>query len=257
MGKLHEVTAVDNDMRGLYQKIVSETKKTFGTKRSHFEGLTRTYSSEVSESDDYKRDPEITNLVTTVSAKLTYVEDQLAKIIDTQFQKEVTNCTAKADIIIGDSDDKTIIAKDIPVTVLIQLEKKLSEMRSQVYDVLPTLDPTKQWEWDQINGYYVNKEPCKRVTRKVIKPLEKAPATKEHPAQTELISVDETTGYYNQTNLSGMVTPKKKSNLLVKLDTLIHAVKTARARANDAEVTKDKIAHKLFKFLNSQEELKA
>jgi hypothetical protein len=255
MSRLHEITAVGNDMRGLYAKIVAEAKKTFGERRDHFEGFNRTYKSEVQ--DDYVRDPEVKRLVTTVPAKLSYIEEQLGKVIDTNFQQEATNCLAKADIIVIDDDDKsTTIATAVPVTVLVQLEKKLSEMRAQVYDLIPTLDPTKKWKWDEANGYYVNYDPSKRVTRKAAKVIEKSPATKEHPAQVELVTVDETTGYHNQTNISGMVTPKKKSDLLERLDKLIHAVKTARARANDAEVTKEKLASKLFKYLNTQEVLK-
>jgi len=253
MSKLHEITAVANDMRGLYAKIVTEAKKTFAERRDHFEGFNRTYKSEVQ--DDYARDPEVKKLVTTVPAKLAYVEEQLGKVIDASFQQEATNCTAKADIVVVDDDKQDIIAKAVPVTVLIQLEKKLSEMRAQIYDVIPTLDPTKEWSWDETNDYYVNKDPSKRVTRKAAKVIEKSPATKEHPAQVELITIDETTGYHNQTNVSGMVTPKKKSDLLTRLDKLIHAVKTARARANDIEVIKEKLASKLFKYLNTQEVL--
>lgn len=254
MGKLHETAAVDNDMRGLYQKIVTEAKKTFNDRRDHFEGFTRTYQSEVD--DDYARDPEVKRLVTTVAAKIKYVEEQISKVIDIQYQKEATNCTAKADLIISeDGKDDIILARNVPVTVLVQLEKKLGELRSQVYDNIPTLDPTKEWSWDDTNGYYVNKEPRKRVTRKVVKALEKAAATDKHAAQVELISIDETTGYHSQVNVSGMVTPKKKSSLLAKYDKLLHAVKTARSRANDTEVVKEKIASSIFGYLSSEEVL--
>lgn len=256
MSRLHEITAVDNDKRGLWMKIVAEVKKTFGERSDHFKGFTRTYESVVQ--DDYTRDTEVKRLVTTVGAKLAYVEEQLSSVFDTQFQKEFTNCQAKADIIVTEDGKEAItIAKDVPVTFLVQLEKKLSELRSQVYDNIPTLDPTMEWSWDETNGYYVNKEPRKRATRKVTQAIVKYPATKEHPAQTEMVSVDETTGYHNQVNVSGMVTPKKKSDLLLKLDKLIHAVKTARARANDSEVTKERIAAKLFGYLGTQEVLKA
>jgi hypothetical protein len=128
-------------------------------------------------------------------------------------------------------------------------------MRSQIYDNIPTLDPTKIWDWDETNGYYVNREPKKRVTRKVMQRFEKAPSTDKHPAQVDIVSIDETCGYHNQTNISGMTTPKKKSELLGRLDKLIHAVKTARARANDTEVTKEKLSGKLLKYLNTQEVL--
>ena len=77
-----------------------------------------------------------------------------------------------------------------------------------------------------------------------------------HAGQADLINVDVTCGYYNQVNQSGMTTPLKKSLLLERLDMLIHAVKTARARANETEATKDKIGQKLFNFLKTGETLK-
>lgn len=255
MGKLHELAAVDNDMRGLYDKIKNEAAGTFKNRTDHFSGMQRTYQSEVQ--DDYDRDPEVKKLVTTVPAKLDYVEKQLTKVFDAQFQKEKTNCTAMSNIIVVEEDGTEVpVAENVPVVFLVQLEKKLVELRNQVYGSIPTLDPTKVWDWDGQNGYYVNKEPKKRVTRKKVVNHVKFEPTDKHPGQAELINVDETCGYYNQVNLSGMVTPKKKSDLLAKIDKLIHAVKTARARANDSETVDEKIAQKLFNYLGTQATLK-
>lgn len=255
MGKLHELAAVDNDNRGLYDKIKNEAAATFKNRLDHFTGMSKTYVSEVE--DDYVRDPEVKNLVTTVADKLAYVEEQMIKILDAQFQKEKTNCLAKADVIVVEDDGSEVpIVKDIPVVYLVQLEKKLTELRNQVYGIVPTLDPTKEWEWNEQGGYYVEREPRKRVTRKVPKSFQVAAATDKHPEQAQLINIDETTGYYNQTNLSGMITPKKKSQLLAKLDKLVHAVKTARSRANDIEAVNEKVAQKIFNYLNTQEVLK-
>lgn len=255
MGKLHEVVAVADDFRGLFDKLVVETKVTFVDRRDHFSGLMKSYESVVT--DDFKRDPEIKKLVTTVGEKLDYVEEQMTKIFDSQFQREKTNCTAKADIVITAKDGKeSIICKDVPVTFLLQLEKSLSALRNQVYNNIPTLDPTKDWSWDPQAGHYVNKDPAVRVTRKVPKVITKVAQDENHPGQADLISSDETCGYYNQINQSGMTTPAKKSDLLNKLDTLIHAVKTARARANETEAVKDKIAQSIFNFIGSASILK-
>lgn len=255
MGKLHELAAVDNDMRGLYDKIKNEAAATFKSRLDHFSGMSKTYKSEID--DDYERDPEVKKLVTTVPQKLNYIEKTMMSVLDAQFQKEVTNCQAKADIIVIEDDGtEQVVATEIPVVFLVQLEKKLVELRNQIYGVIPTLDPTKEWSWDENNGQYVNKEPRKRVTRKVPKAFQIAPATDKHAEQAQLINVDETTGYYNQVNFSGMVTPAKKSQLMTKIDKLIHAVKTARARANDTETINEKIALMLFNYLNTQAVLK-
>lgn len=255
MGKLHELAAVDNDMRGLYDKIKNEAAATFKNRIDHFVGMQRTYESVVN--DDYAHDPEVKKLVTTVPAKLKYVEEQISKVLDAQFQKEKTNCTASADVTVVEDDGTEIpILKQVPVVFLVQLEKKLVEMRNAIYGIVPTLDPTKEWEWDEVNGYYVNKEPRKRVTRKKAEKFVKFEPTKEHPGQADIVTIDETTGYYNQVNVSGMTTPLKKSKLLSKLDKLIHAVKTARARANDTEAVTEKISRKLFNYLDTQEVLK-
>lgn len=254
MGKLHELAAVDNDMRGLYDKIKNEGIATFKNRLDHFSGMQRTYKSEVD--DDYARDPEVKRLVTTVPAKLDYIEQQLAKVLDAQYQKEKTNTQAMSNIIVVEEDGtETLIAENIPVVFLVQLEKKLVELRNQVYGVIPTLDPTRDWEWDEQQGFYVDREPRKRVTRKKVINHVKFQPTDKHPGQAELVTIDETCGYYNQVNMSGMVTPKKKSELLAKLDRLIHGVKTARARANDTETIDEKISKKLFNYLGTQHTL--
>lgn len=250
MGKLHELVSVANDHRGLREKILAEAKRTFSNRQDHFTGFTRSYESVVD--DDYIRDAETKALVTTVRDKMLYIEEQMIKVIDSAFQKESTNCTAKADIIVTEDDGSAeTLAKDVPVTTLVQLESEFQSLRSQTYDLIPTLDPTKDWNWDIQNGYYKNEEPRKRVTRKVQTPLVKYEATEKHPAQTEIISTDETTGYYNQVNVSGMTTPSKKRQLLERVDKVIHAIKTARSRANDIEAHKDKIARSLFNYIRT------
>lgn len=256
MGKLHEVVAVADHNRGLFDKLLAETRQTFTTKHDHFRGLIKTYQSEDA-TRDFIRDPEIKVLVETVPKKLAYVEGAFIDIIDAEFQREKTNCIAKADIIVTNRDGGTVtVAKDVPATFLLQMEKKFTAIRNQVYSTIPTLEPEKKWEWDAAGGYYTHTDPRARVTRRELAKQEKFAPTKEHPGQADLVPVDVTAGYNHQVNQSGMTTPLKKSLLLERIDTLIHAIKTARCRANEAEATTEKIAQKLFNFIGTTEVLK-
>lgn len=40
----------------------------------------------------------------------------------------------------------------VPVSALVQMENILEDIRTQVYDIIPTLDPTKQWLEDKAAG---------------------------------------------------------------------------------------------------------
>jgi hypothetical protein len=256
MGKLHEVVAVADDNRGLYDKIVAETRQTFTARHDHFKGLIKTYQSEDA-SKDFVRDTEVKVLVETVPKKLAYVEETMIRILDAEYQREATNCIAKADIIVTLRDGTTqVVAKDVPSTFLLQMEKKFSTLRNQVYNAIPTLEPEKEWKWDSTNGYYVNTDPRARVTRRELVKHVKFEPTKEHQGQADLIPVDITAGYNCQVNQSGMTTPLKKSQLLDKIDMLIHAIKTARVRANEADAVNTKIAQQLFNFIGTADVLK-
>lgn len=37
-GKLHQLLAVDGELKGIYEKILGECKETFGKRSGHFEG---------------------------------------------------------------------------------------------------------------------------------------------------------------------------------------------------------------------------
>lgn len=256
MGKLHEVVAVADDNRGLFDKIVAESRQTFVSRHDHFRGLVKTYQS-LDETKDFVRDPEVKVLVETVPKKLAYIEETMKRIIDAEYQREKTNCLAAADIVVTRRDGTTdTIATAVPATFLLQMEKKFTTLRNQIYNNVPTLEPEKKWEWDQVGGFYKNTDPRIRVTRKELTRFEKFPPTKDHPGQAEIASLDVTAGYNSQINQSGMTTPLKKSLLLERIDMLIHAIKTARCRANEAEAVSDKIAQNLFNFIGTEDVLK-
>ena len=80
------------------------------------------------------------------------------------------------------------------------------------------------------------------------------PATKEHPAQTQLAVVDKQVGVFKTVYSSGKITPKRKSELLSQIDRLIIAVKKARSKANQVEIVNTKVMRKFFDFIHEEEE---
>jgi len=259
MPKLHELVAVEKDLKTKATKLIQETAKTFTDRQDHFVGMSRTYDP-IDSKDPEKFPPETKIMVTTVAEKLSYFEKQIAGVLNTIDQKERANCVAKASIVVEDSDgNEEILVENVPVTVLVQLENYLEELRGKVYNTIPTYDPTKVWTKDPgKNGVYINHEPQKNRTRKgqkaiVLYPHQESSTGQFLPAQTQLIGFDEVIGYFNQKNETGMLSPKEKSEILIRLDNVIQGVKKARARANEQVAESSvKLGDKIFKYLSNK-----
>ena len=255
MSKIHELLAVEKDIKGTSNKIITETQHTF-LKKDHFESMLKAY--EPINADDVERlDEEYKPLATTVAEKLDYFSSHMVRMFDIIFQKEASNAEAKADIIIKsdeDGDAAIELAKDVPVSALVQLENVLDQIRSNVYDAIPTLDPQKKWEPDvQRHNVFVSEKVKRLRTKKIQRPIELSKATEKHAAQVQLISEDVAAGYWIQTNWSGAISSAEKSDILRRLDLVTSAVKKARARANNTEVKKVNIGKRLFSYINKGE----
>lgn len=245
MGKLHEVLAVEGGLKSTADKILNEAHHTFVNKRGHFQAQARTYEKVEEDSLDYPG--EIKPMETTVQDKLDYVLGHFKKALDATYQKEQANTEARASIKVGDK----VIAKDVPATFLLNMEGRFKELRA-LYLAIPTLDPGRDWKKDETQTNIYKSDPVQTYkTEKVVKPLLLAPATKEHPAQVDKISMDKTVGKWNTVNWSGAIPNSDKSKMLGKVDTLLRAIKKARMRANDQELKDVKIGSALVKFINS------
>lgn len=240
--KLHELIAVEPDLKGTAEKIVEETKVTFNKKVDHFMGSKRRYEkmydTEVDLPDEDKQ------IVTTVDDKLRYTFGMVTKAMDAVTSKEVTNTSAKADVIV----DGQVIIEKLPAVVLINLENQFKRLRD-VLDHIPTLDPGRNWKWDAGLGYYVAEDAMKFRTKKVLKNHIKYEATDKHPAQVETYSEDIQIGRWIAKDFSGMKTPAEKSAMLERIDNIIRALKEARERANDITVQEMKVAEKFFSYI--------
>jgi len=251
--KLHELLAVEKDRKGTAQKIIFETTETFVKKNAHFDGFSRTYDPKTEDPEMF--DAEQSRVVTTVPEKLSYFQKHIATLFDVLLQKELSNSSAKADIVVKDeaTDEDTVLAKAVPVQALVQLENYLEQVRSSVYDTIPTLDPKFDWEQDEKagTGYWKTSETRKRKTKKIQDFVVVVPTTPEHPAIVKEITKDVYTGDWVERHFSGRISPARKSELLGNISRLIEAVKKARARANNIDVLNGHLGQRLFQFIEN------
>lgn len=242
MGKLHELLAVEPDLKAAAQREVSAIKGLFAQGQVRLLGEVRIYAP-LDETGD-KFPDEITELATTVEAELAGFELAYGPWIDAAIQKEATNQQASATILIDGEEMITL-----PATGLLNLEGKLAEIR-KAYDAIPTLDPTEQWTFDKARGHYMSRERTSFRTKKLPRRFVKAEATKEHPAQVEVWTEDVRVGTWRKIVHSGMMTPVDKEERLRRIDLLIRVVRQARQRANTAEVVPIAVAERLFDYIN-------
>ena len=246
MGKLHEILAVEGDLKGKADKILEETKTTFSKKQEHFVDIRKVYHPDDEKEAELVQADESKPMVETVMGKLEYTAKAVADYLDVVYQKENANTEARADLVL---EDGNLLAGNVPATVLLGLESKLKNIR-EVYDAIPTLMPGDDWNKDAHSGHYKAEE--KRMkTKKVFKNYVKAAATDKHPAQVDVYAEDDRIGIITTTKVSSALSPLEKSKLLERVDSLSRAVKQARQRANNTEVSPVKIGKKLFDYVNS------
>lgn len=243
MGKLHELLAVEGDLKGKAQHVLSQVKGLFTNGASKLIGKNRTYRQTLEGSD--RQPNEVTPIATTVTAELKTVQAAMIQWIDASIQKEVTNELTKADVVIGGEK----LFSDLPAPALLNLESKLAEIRS-IYEAIPTNDQSEKWNFDDQNGYFVSDPRVTYSTRKVPKAFVAYEATKEHPAQVQMFTEDQQVGEWTTIITSGMLPPTEKAARLDRLDKLILAVKQARQRANDRDVIDVHVGDILFNFID-------
>jgi hypothetical protein len=234
--KLHELLAVEGKLEGQSKKVVGDLTQTFHKKRHHFEEKTVVFTPNA-EGERTVTEAQ-SDIQTTVDKELKWVTDHLTNSLDASYQVAETNTQARADIILTDG---TIVAKNVPATALLELEKRVSEIADLLKNI-PTLDPAKGFSPDTArgDGYFQAREVTKGRTKKVNKPIVLYDATENHPAQTQIVTEDVEVGKIQEQEWSSLFTPAKKSALINKAEVLERAVRQARSRANEQPVDQTK-----------------
>jgi hypothetical protein len=241
--KLHQIIAVEKGIKDRVQKDVTAVYQEM-PKGSLFEGASRTYEKRDADGEEF---PDENQLVQRNAADmLKNIAEQFTEYFDIVATKDTANCLAKADITV----DGEVLVKQVPVTHLLFLEKQLVDMRTAI-SAMPVLDPAYEWQLDPVTGNFKSAVVRTTKMKKINKPLVLYQATKEHPAQTQLVTEDVQIGTWNTTKYSGAVTAPRKKELLKRINTMIKAVKYAREEANSVEVPKTQVGGQLFSYLLS------
>lgn len=245
MGKLHELLAVESDLKAEAQRTLSQVRGLFTDGVGRFVGQVRKYQP-LEESGESFAD-EITNLATTVTSELDNLQIPFGRWLNAAIQKEVTNQNTTADVVI----DGIVLLAGLPATALLNLEGKLAELR-RIYAAIPVNDPTEYWKWDEQLGYYVASLRVTYKTKKAPRSHVAYEATKEHPAQVEMFTEDVRVGTWTTSIHSGALAPTEKRRLLGRLDTLARAVKQARQRANNIDADNAVVSKTIFEFIHGE-----
>lgn len=242
MPKLCQIVALVAGKKTQVEKEYGELNKTL-QKAEQFYGLNKQYRP-IDEADKEKLPPETKKIVRRVTDVISEARVKLVEIFDLIATQECGNCETNVDVTV----DGQIILTEVPVTVLLYLEKQLNDLNTFVGNI-PVLDVSQQWTLDAATGNYVTAPVETHRTKKVSKVVVLYPATPEHPAQTQLLPEDVIAGYWTGVNSSSAMPLTEKKAILERISKLIDAVKSARELANSVEVTPQRIGNNVLSYV--------
>lgn len=245
MAKMHELIAVNNDVKGQANKVFGDLIGLFNGKKHHFTRKIVTFKPlgenqvQVTESQS--------SIQATLDKEIPWAGNYMAKAIDSGYQIDKGNTLAKADLVL--EGGPTI--PNLPATALMQLEKHVQHIKT-LAEAIPTLDPSQNFVLDPAagKGIYRAADVNKKRTKKVMKNVVLAVATKEHKEQVIREAEDEVTGDIQEQEWSSLTTPSIKADIIGRCDTLLQAIKKALSRANSQEVDgADKIGKTILDYV--------
>ncbi len=225
MPKLNQVIAIEKTVKARVKEELDALYKLI-QKATLFDGFHKTYT--VTREGEEQAAPETKRVQQTASTVLARLRERYGELFSVVAQKDAANLEATGDV---STSDGAVLATSVPTTTLLFMEKQLAELHTFV-SKLPTLDPAEDWRLDAVRGMWVT-EPTRVVrTKKVQRPIVLYDATKEHPAQTQLVSEDIPVGAWEQVKVSGAMPEPERARLLGRIDEALRAVKFAREQAN-------------------------
>ena len=225
--KLHEAIALRKGEVGRNQARLTEVNKAFG-KAPIFNGFTKSY--ERIDDEGELLPSENKRVQRSVENELGVVRDSLNTLWSTVGSVEAGNREASANIDVNGQ----VIAENVPVTTLLFLETQLTNLRTCLENI-PTLSPDFEWTKDANDGLFKTGETKTHRNVKHTRAIVKYPHSEQHPAQTELIEEPKLAGYWNSVQHSGAMQSTRKAVLTSRVEIMLDAVKSARARANGSE----------------------
>lgn len=240
--RLSKIIAIERGVSQKTTKALTQLHRV-NEQATLFEGFTRTYNPK--DTDGEKFPDEVKRVQVRVSDQLRELRDLMTDVMDVEACRDWGNTVAKADVEV----EGVTLLKDVPVTYLLGLERKIASIRTFVAG-LPVLDDAYDWQRNESTSVYSTGATTSIKTKKVQRPLVLIPPTKEHQGKAEIITDDVVIGQWTSTRTSGAMPKDEQQRLLQRLEVLERAVKSAREEGNSKEITDvPKIGQKIFDYL--------
>jgi hypothetical protein len=243
--KLNQLIAIEKGVRGDANTALTMTYQVV-QKGEPFIGISRTYQP-LNDGDIDLPPGESKRVQLNAELLIHDVGKKLGRLWDVASSKDATNTLAHADIVL---EDGTVVAEHVPVTTMLWLEKQLVDLATLV-GKLPTLDPARDWSYNNNVAAYESEVEETRRTRKIEEPLTLAPATQQHPAQVVMVTKDVPVGIWKTTHFSGALPMSRVNDLADRVRKLSEAVKKARETANITDVVDVRTGQVLIDYLLS------
>ncbi len=241
MGKLNQVIAVVTSKKKLANEAVAAAGQSI-QKETLFEGISRTYTPRDEEGERFPAESK--SVQTSVDQLIETVCGPLTEMFDTVLTQETANQAASGALEL----DGRCLARDLPVTYLLFLEKQLNDLIAFI-NKLPVLNLAEDWQWDDRANRYASAPSETVKTKKVPRAFVKYEATKEHPAQVEMFTEDTVVGSWKTIKFSGALKASDKAAMLDRARRLHEAVVTTREACNSIEATQQRIGRSLLDFV--------
>lgn len=251
--QLHTVLAVRDGVRSAKTDALTTLHRE-SQRPELYEGLTRTYRPR-DESDTERLPDENKNIQINADTVLNGLVGAVTREWDLVATIDRSNQDARADVMVptgertsgGEVVYQTLL-RDVPATSLLYLARELDDVRTFVRK-LPTLDPAARWTYDPGVAAHVAEPTETHRGKKTLRNHVMYEATDRHPAQVQTFTEDVIVGFWTQLRRSGALPLERKAKLLRKVEELRVAVREARERANQVEVTSVTVAQPLFNYL--------
>lgn len=241
MPHLSQIIAVEKETKDKAASSINRARGVLGSK-GLLSGLARSYTPKDDEGEQLP--PESTRVQYTVKRVLTEITEDLTTLFDTIATKDAANCLAKADVIV----DGQVKLSQVPATTLLFLQKQLAELLSFV-KAIPTLDSAEQWHYNEAQDCYAT-PPVESVrTKKELKVLVLAPATKEHAQQAQAYQEDISVGRWKTIKYSGAIPVGEHNAMLARIERLQKAVTYAKEEANRQEAKQQHIGEAVLRYI--------
>lgn len=255
--KLHTVVALRDGVRNRKIKDVTAVHRE-AQRADLYEGLTRSYRPKDEDGD--RLPDENKNVQVDADAVLTAFVDAVSRDWNLMATVDVGNQSARADVDVptgettpaGEPVYRTVL-RDVPATHLLYLARELDDLYTFVQNV-PVLDPAARWSYDENVAAHVAEPVETHRTKKVLQNHVLYPATDRHPAQVQTFTEDVVVGYWTLVRRSGALPLERKTRLLRRIDGMRLAIKTARERANQVDVTDVDVARPVFDYLFGEDD---